>query len=113
MTRLLFWTVFAAVAVLAFIPSYASLPDAVSISDVLNHSAAFSTLYLLNALAYPAISALQRGGFLLLYGILIEAVQHFLPAREASLGDIAVDAAAITALFCLEHLYRRLKTVAA
>lgn len=112
MPRLLFWTVFAAVAVLAFIPSYEPLPEAVSISDVLNHSAAFATLYLLHAYAYPAVPPLQRGGFLLFYGIFIEAVQHFLPTREASFGDVAVDAAAIAAVFCLELFYRRLKTAA-
>lgn len=109
MPKLLFACAIAAITVLAFIPTYAPLPDVLSLSDILNHFAAFSTLYLLHAAAYPHITVKVRSAFLLGYGCLIEAVQYFLPPRQASAWDIAVDAAGILAGLFLYDLYLRFK----
>jgi len=104
--RFLFLTVALAVAVLAFIPGYAPLPDAFSYSDILNHFAAFFVLYVLHVWAYPSTTPLQRIGLLIAYGALIEGVQYFLPTRDASLNDLAVDAAALLSAAVSEPLYR-------
>ena len=109
--KLLFAAVFLSIAVLAFMPSYKPLPDIVSMSDILNHFAAFFTLYLLHLAAYPAVTWRLRSAFFLGYGILIEAVQAFLPTRQSSASDVAVDAAAILAAVLLHRLFRRFATV--
>jgi len=111
--KLLFAAVLFSVTVLAFMPTYAPLPDIISFSDILNHSAAFFTLYMLHLLAYPAVTQRMRAGLLLAYGILIEAVQAFLPTRYASASDVAVDAAAILAAVLLHTLFRRRKAARA
>ncbi|MHC3994229.1 VanZ family protein [Thiomicrolovo sp. ZZH C-3] len=107
--KLLFAVTLLAVSILAFIPTYEPLPTVVSVSDVLNHFAAFFTLYLLHLFAFPLFSWRLRSALLLGYGILIEAVQAFLPNRHASLSDIAVDAAAVAAALCLHLLVYRLR----
>lgn len=109
MPRLLFACAVCAITVLAFLPTYAPLPDVVSVSDLLNHFIAFVTLYLLHTAAYPGLSVKRRSALLLGYGLFIEAVQYFLPARQASAGDVAVDAAGILAGILLHHLYHRFK----
>ncbi len=113
MAKTLFYLTLFAVTVLAFIPTYASLPDAVSVSDVLNHFAAFSVLFFLHLRAYPAEAPQHRILLLIAYGVFIEAVQYFLPARSASAGDIAVDAAAVLFSAAIQRLLPRfvVKTV--
>ncbi len=106
MFRPLFWLALAGVTVLAVVPTYEPLPEVVSVSDVLNHAAAFLVLYALHALAWPAVRVPVRAGLLLAYGTGIEAVQFFLPARSASFGDIAVDGAALLAAAALHLLVR-------
>lgn len=108
----LFWTVFAIITLLAFIPSYEPLPEVVSISDKLNHFAAFAALYALHAYAYPAVGIRQRFLLLLAYGIGIEAIQSLLPTRSASVEDIAVDATALLATMALHTLFARLRPAA-
>ncbi|WP_345973435.1 VanZ family protein [Sulfurimonas diazotrophicus] len=107
--KLLFAVTLLAVTLLAFIPTYEPLPEIVSFSDILNHFAAFFTLYMLHLFAYPAFSWRRRSALLLGYGVLIEAVQAFLPNRYASLSDVAVDAAALTAAMLLHLLVYRLR----
>jgi VanZ family protein len=107
--KLLFFGAVSAITLLAFIPTYAPLPEIVSFSDILNHFAAFFTLYLLHAAAYPRVSAKARCAFLFGYGLFLETVQYFLPARQASAEDIAVDAAGILTALFLHRLYRRFK----
>ena len=106
--RLLFFSALAAVTTLAFVPNYDALPEAASFSDTLNHFAAFVVLYLLHAAAYPSFHTRRRIALLLLYGVFIETVQYFLPARSASAGDVAVDAAALFAAAVLQNLLPRL-----
>ena len=94
-SKLLFFSALTAVTILAFIPTYAPLPEVVSFSDILNHFTAFTVLFFLHLRAYPAVPTRRRIFLLIAYGIFIEAVQYFLPARSASTGDIAVDTAAV------------------
>ena len=110
--KLLFAVTFSAVTVLAFLPSYEPLPDVFSVSDVINHFLAFVTLYLLHTAAYPSVSRRTRSAVLLGYGVFIEAVQAFLPTRQASVSDIAVDSAAILTALLLHSLFYRLKPAA-
>jgi VanZ family protein len=107
MWRILFALTLAAVTFLAFVPTYEPLPDVVSVSDVLNHFAAFFTLYALHVPAYPAVSIRHRAAGLVFYGLFIETVQAFLPNRSASVGDLLVDAAAVGAAMALQLLWRR------
>jgi VanZ family protein len=51
---------------------------------------------------------LAKAGALLGYGLLIEIVQYFLPFRQFSLLDLAVDALGLAAYALLRPLCRRL-----
>lgn len=88
--RYSFFTALAAISLLAFLPDYSALPPIVSISDLLNHTFAFTVLTLLYYFSYSP-SAQRIFSNLLLYGIFIELVQAFLPTRCASVEDIAAD----------------------
>lgn len=105
--RLLFFCAVAGVSLLAFIPTYEPLPPVVSFSDILNHFMAFSTLALLFDLAFPRYTCRFKFLALLTYGIFIEAVQFFLPNRDASLKDIAIDATAVLSVYALLLLTRK------
>lgn len=88
--RSLFFSALFTISVLAVLPDYNALPPIVSVSDLLNHAAAFFALALLYFLAYS--HSIQRIGVTLIaYGILIELVQAFLPTRFASLEDVVAD----------------------
>ncbi|WP_345986509.1 VanZ family protein [Sulfurimonas sp. HSL-1656] len=108
--KLLFAAALLAISILAFIPSYDPLPKLASFSDILNHFAAFFTLYMLHLFSYPALSWRLRSAVLLAYGLLIEIVQAFLPNRYASLSDLAVDAAAVAAAVLLHRIACRFRT---
>jgi VanZ family protein len=73
-----------------------ALPELAGVSDKLNHVLAFLALGLLADRSFPqARFGLAKAVALLAYGVAIEAVQSFLPWREASLPDILADAAGI------------------
>jgi len=110
-TKVLFWTAFFSIAALSFMPSYDPLPDFVSFSDILNHFSAFFILYTLHTFAFANVTTFRRITLFLAYGLFIEMVQSFLPTRDASLTDFAVDTVAITAAVAFQGLYRRLKPV--
>ncbi len=93
--KLLFFTVLLAISILAFLPNYNDLPDAVSFSDVLNHTIAFFVLMLLFKFAFPALKNYLHVILLTLYAIAIEIVQHFLPTRFGDPFDILADAIGI------------------
>jgi hypothetical protein len=79
-----------AVALLALIP-LSETP--LTSYDKINHILAFAVLAWLADGAYPGPeSAPRRIGLLLLYGLLIEAVQHQLPYRQFSWLDLGADA---------------------
>ena len=73
-----------------------TLPELAGFSDKLNHVIAFVALGLLVDRSFPRAGfGLAKVSSLLAYGVGIEAVQSFLPWREASLPDILADAAGI------------------
>lgn len=59
--------------------------------DKLNHFFAFFVLYLLFSFGFKNLKALYKIFFLMMFGLQIELVQHFLPFREFSLLDIFAD----------------------
>ncbi len=75
-------------------------------SDKYRHILAFLLLGALFDLSY-FISAWKKGVLLLLYGVLIEAVQIFLPYREGDLFDIIINASAIFFYFFLTRVVVR------
>lgn len=86
-------------------PDYEPLPPVVALSDILNHSAAFITLYILLAAGYPSVRTRVRFALPAGYGIVIEAVQYFLPERTASLSDLLVDVTALLFALTLHYLF--------
>ena len=98
-----------AITILAFLPDYDALPPIVSFSDLLNHTIAFLTLYLLMHLAYPKLQAIHITAFLLMYGFFIELVQYFLPTRFASWSDVAADSVGLVLGFIIISIYSRTK----
>ncbi len=77
--------------ILAVVPNYNYLPEVFSLSDKLNHTAAF---FLLAALAYGSRYAHPyrfQLFFLGGYALFIEAVQYFLPTRCFSPADVVAD----------------------
>ncbi|MFY9143112.1 VanZ family protein [Sulfuricurvum sp.] len=88
--RAAFFTALSAITVLAVIPDYSCLPSAVSISDLLNHSIAFSVLTLLYRLSFSHTWKRILAS-LFAYALLIELVQAFLPTRCASIEDVVAD----------------------
>ncbi len=90
-----FWLPLAVCTYLALTPSP---PDAVSrVSDVVLHAAAFTYLTFALTLAHPGTSGVVAGAWMLGYGLLLEVVQSFEPARSAELKDLLVDLAGIAA----------------
>ena len=79
------------------------------VSDKLNHMAAFLVLAALLDFSLPRIEfTVAKAGTLLAYGLLIEIVQYFLPFRQFSLLDLAVDALGLGAYALLCPLCHRL-----
>ena len=66
-------------------------------NDKFNHLIAFIVLSFLAHIAYPKVKNLKWATALFFYGLLIEAVQYFLPYREFSLLDLATDSVGIIA----------------
>ena len=87
----------AAVAIITWVATTDRPPPALAgFSDKLEHAAAFLALGLLADRSFPATRfGAAKILALLAFGVAIEAVQHFLPHRDASLLDIAADVAGI------------------
>ena len=91
--RLALFVCVLAIAYLAFAPP-SQAPG--TPFDKLNHIIAFAVLAWLADMAYPGGHlAKYKWAFLLGYGLIIEVVQGFLPERELSLLDFAVDVVGI------------------
>ncbi|MFZ2891342.1 VanZ family protein, partial [Sulfuricurvum sp.] len=88
--RLLFFISLLSISILAVLPDYNALPQIVSMSDLFNHAVAFSVLTLLYVFAYSHTHK-RIAITLIMYGVLIEATQVFLPTRYASFEDIIAD----------------------
>ena len=83
-------------AVLFLATTRQPLPDLAALSDKANHALAFAVLALLADFSFPrARFGLAKAAALLAFGVAIEAVQHFLPWREASAMDVVADLAGI------------------
>lgn len=95
------------IAYLAFMPPV-QIDAAVRVWDKLNHAAAFYVLALLLDFSLPRTRFdVTKGLALLAYGVAIEAVQYFIPYRDASLGDLFADAIGVCAyLFSVPLLVR-------
>lgn len=88
--RTAFFLTLCIVTVLALIPDYSQLPPVVNISDLLNHTAAFTVLSFLYLNSFKHAYRVMLS-FLGAYAIAIEAVQSLLPTRYASIEDIMAD----------------------
>jgi VanZ family protein len=73
----------------------------VSLSDKFNHFIAFFTLYLLFERAHESFTCKMRIVLLLLYALLIELIQYFLPTRSAEVLDVIVDFIGIITAYAL------------
>jgi VanZ family protein len=73
-----------------------TLPDIAALSDKANHALAFLVLALLTDYSFPrARFGLAKAAALLAFGVAIEAIQYFLPWRQASVADLVADVAGI------------------
>ncbi|TAN41240.1 MAG: VanZ family protein [Nitrospirae bacterium] len=97
--KTLFYITAALIFVLSVVPNYKHLPDVFSLSDVLNHFAAFAVLAALLDSAYRKMGIPQKILILLGYGLFIEVVQYFIPYRKFSLADLAIDGVGVCAYF--------------
>jgi VanZ family protein len=102
--KISFFITLGAVSILSVVRSYCSLPDFVSISDLANHTAAFLVLSILLKCSYSYFRTLLWSGLMIIYALLIEAVQYFLPYRSASFGDLVADSAGILLALMLLRL---------
>lgn len=77
--------------------------------DKFKHSFAFFTLYILFSLSYEKQTIFSKSLLLLLYGILIECIQYFMPNRYFSLLDIFADAIGLSIGICFYIVYKKLQ----
>lgn len=106
--RTLFYGCMTIVFVLAMVPDYSNLPQAFSISDIINHMLAFFVLSFLLDHAYPLSRLSGKLVLLLLFGMLIEVVQYFIPYRHCSFPDWLVDASGVAFyFFVIRRLVRK------
>jgi VanZ family protein len=103
--KILFFTALAAISILAVVPNYNALPSLVTVSDIINHITAFMVLTLLFKSAYPLLKPYLHVILLLLYGVLIEVIQHFLPARFGDFYDVVSDGVGIGIAIILTYSY--------
>jgi VanZ family protein len=81
----------------------------VSYFDKINHLGAFCVLSFFVDFAFPkAPFGIQKTGFLIFYGTLIEIVQYFIPYRDFSLADILADATGILLYIIMIPIMNRL-----
>ena len=79
-------------------------------ADKIKHFTAFFVLsFLLNRASSTIRHRLRNMGILLLFGISIEIIQLFFPARESSIDDIIADAIGILVFQLLLSLVRFIK----
>ncbi len=78
-------------------------------SDKTNHFLAFFVLYILLSLSYEKLSTLKAFALLLLFGLQIEIVQHFLPARHFSLLDVVADMVGICIGIVSFYIFKKIR----
>lgn len=106
--RLSFVSSILVISYIAFLPNYNDLPELTSLSDVLNHFAAF---FVLSFFLDRGFSARIGSAFLILfiYGLFIEVVQYFLPNRCFDLLDVAVDMVGVVIYYALLRMFLLIK----
>ena len=92
--KCVFWSGLVFVMAAAFMPGGYALPT--GFSDKADHTAVFVILTLLALRTYPE-KYRAAGAGLFLYGVLIEAVQLWVPGRSCSMADLAADFCGIAA----------------
>jgi VanZ family protein len=105
--RPLYYLFLVVIFILAVLPDYNSLPDIFSLSDKLNHLAAFFVLALLAFLSRFERAFRMDGYFLCAYAVGIEGIQFFLPTRFFSLGDIVADLLGIGLFLLIREFVRK------
>ena len=106
--RTLFYINLILITILAFLPDYDALPPIVSFSDLLNHTLAFTVLFLLFRSAYTQLALKYVFALLLTYALFIEVVQYFLPTRFASFSDILADSVGLGIGYLLSKVLLRI-----
>jgi len=108
--RLLFFISLIAITILAFLPDYDGLPPVVELSDLLNHTVAFTVLMILSQRSYPKLHTKTVVIALLLYALFIEIVQYFLPTRCADWRDVVADGVGIFLALIILGIYNKITT---
>ena len=106
--RIFFYIILIVVFILAVIPKTEEFPEITRISDKLNHFAAFLTLAFLIDFGYPLKGFFWKVMYLGSYGLIIEVAQYFLPYREFSLFDLAVDIMGLSFYFLIRATGKKL-----
>lgn len=88
-----FWLPLSLCTYLALTPSPPQA--ALHVTDVTLHTLAFTYLTFALGLAYPGTSRWRLVGWMFAYGLMLEVLQSFEPARSAELKDLAVDVGGI------------------
>ena len=92
MKKLAFWTCFIALNVLALMPGpYLPPLEVFNWWDKAQHAIAFGTLAVLAVLAYPGVSKLRIGVWLMVLGVLIEVLQYLGGYRFGDWQDAVAD----------------------
>ena len=79
-----------------------------SIWDKANHFIAFFVLYILLSLAYKKFKTITKFILLVLFGMQIEIVQHFIDGRYFSLMDVVADTIGIIlGILFYKYFYRK------
>lgn len=79
-----------------------------SIWDKFKHSFAFFTLYILFSLSYEKQTIFSKSLLLIIYGILIECIQYFIPNRYFSFLDVVADIVGIfIGIVIYNKMYRK------
>jgi VanZ family protein len=105
--RILFWSFFIFITVLAFIPQ--SIKVVPRYSDKFNHLVAFFILTMLGNFAFNK-PLLKLSLYLLSFGFFIELVQFFLPYRRFSLIDLCADLIGIFVFVIIQFGTRKLQS---
>ena len=103
--RIFFFVTLIVVEYLATTSRHIALVE--SLWDKFNHFFAFSVLYLLLSLGFGRLVFWKKAALLLLFGMQIEIVQSFLPARCFSMLDVVADSIGIAIGAMLFTLLRR------
>ena len=92
MLKILFWICFVGLNALALSPApYLPPLEIFNWWDKAQHAIGFGTLAVLAVLAYPQVSKLRIGGWLMVQGVVIEVLQYFSGYRYGDWQDAVAD----------------------